>query len=138
MNTAPIIARLQSQCPGLRFVGGALDLEESTLLSATYPAAFVIPLSESAEDNQFAGSHLQNLTQQWGVLLAVKAVRTTASDQSAELQTLRLQIRAALIGWTPSAERTEFNFTSGSLLGADAGMLLWQDEFTTTQIITGA
>ena len=138
MNTAPIIARLQAQCNGFKYTGGVLDLTEPTLLAPNYPGAFVIPLGESADPNILAGSHLQRLHQQWGILLAIKSMRTSATDQSAELQTLRVQVRSALMGWAPDTASDPLEFSSGSLVSLEAGVLLWQDEYTTTQYLQGA
>lgn len=131
MNTAPLIARLQAQCPGFKFVGGAMDLSESAIQAVVFPAAFVIPLAESATPNIMLGTQDQTLEQTWGVVICLKAMRTTAQDQTAELQTLRAAVRSALTGWTPAPDTTEpFDFASGQLLDASGGSLLWQDDFT--------
>ena len=138
MNTTPYINRLRAQCPGFKFIGGALDLNESTLLATTYPAAFVLPMGEHAEANQMTGRHTQLLHQSWGVILTLKAVRTSANDQSAELQTLRAQIRSALMGWTPDADTAPLEFATGQLISLESGLLLWQDDFTTSTYLQGA
>jgi len=131
MNTAPIIARLQSKCAGFKFVGGAMDLGESTLQAVVFPAAFVIPLAESASPNQMIGTHDQQVNQTWGIVICLKAMRTTAQDQTTELQTLRSSVRNALTGWTPTPETVEpFDFAAGQLLDSSGGSLLWQDDFT--------
>jgi hypothetical protein len=132
MNTAPFIARLRAQCPGFKYIGGALDLNETTLQSANQPSAYVLPLSETAEPGRLLGVHDQRITQTWGVVLVLRAARTTAQDQSAELDTLRQSVRTALAGWTPDAASTEpLDIASGQLVSLEAGLLLWQDEFTT-------
>lgn len=131
MNTAPLIDRLRLQCPGFKFVGGAMDLSESTLQAVVFPAAFVIPLAESAQPNQMLGTHDQQVSQTWGVVLCLKNIRTAARDQTPELQALRMSVRNALTGWTPEPQTQEpFDFASGQLIDTEGGSLLWQDDYT--------
>lgn len=131
MNTAPLISRLQSKATGLRFIGGAMDLNESTLQAVQYPAAFVVPLGETAEPGRMLGVHDQLLIQQWAVVLVLRAMRTKASqDQSAELHTLRQKVLFALAGWTASADAEPMDFVGGELISAEEGLLLWQDTFS--------
>lgn len=130
MNTAPLIARLQSQCTGFKFIGGAFDLNESALQAVVFPAAFVIPLAETAEPSELIGRHSQTFTQSWGVVICLKAIRTSAKDQTPELEPLRTSVRDALTGWTPSPDtQAPFDFASGQLIDAQGGSLLWQDDY---------
>jgi hypothetical protein len=138
MNTSPYIERLRAQCPGFKFIGGALDLNESTLQPVVFPAAFVLPLNEQADANPMLGSHLQLLHQNWGVVILLKAIRTTVTDQSTELQTLRDQVRSSLIGWSPEpVGTTPLEFNSGQMIGLENGMLMWQDDYSTTYYLQG-
>jgi hypothetical protein len=131
MNTAPLIDRLRTKCTGFKFIGGAMDLGESTLQAVNFPAAFVVPLVESAGPNQMLGTHDQQVSQTWGVVICIKNIRTTALDQSAALHTLRASVRDALTGWTPTPDtEAPFDFASGQLLDAEGGSLLWQDDYT--------
>lgn len=126
-----MIERLQERTSSLRFVGGALELEESTLQAAQYPAAFVIPLGEEPQPNpQVLPSYLHAVKQRWAVVLVLRAVRTRASqDQSAELNALRQQVLHALANWAPGEHADSLEFAGGELLASDAGLLLWQDTF---------
>lgn len=131
MNTAPFIARLQAQCPGFKFVGGVLDLDDSTLQAVQYPAAFVVPLSETAEPSGMLGRHQQRLTQNWAVVLALRSIRTATRDNTDELDTLRQSVRSAIAGWCPdNATQSPANFTGGQLIDASGSALLWQDDYT--------
>jgi hypothetical protein len=135
MNTSPLIERLRLQCAGFKFIGGAMDLNESTLQSVVFPAAFVLPLSETGIDQGM--NALANTTEQvWAVVTSIKAVRTTAQDQSADLATLRAQIKVALQAWQPDATAAPMRYHSGQLESAEAGVLLWIDLYTRTKYPT--
>ena len=134
MNTTPIIDRIKAQASGFKFIGGALDLNESTLLAVQYPAVFVLPMGEVASDNLSISATVQSMEQSWGILIAIKSLRTSASsDQSAELQTLRDSTRAALLGWAPDSASTSLQYERGELLGIESGVVLWQDLFTSVR-----
>jgi len=130
MNTAPWIDRLRTQCPGFRFVGGALDLNEAALQSVVFPAAFVIPVSEAGEPLDITGLHVR-MVQTWAVAVVLKAMRTKAGvDQTAELEVLRTQVRAALQGWQASAQHVPAQFEAGQLEAIEGGSLIWIDHYT--------
>ncbi len=127
MNTGPIIDRLRAQCPAFRFIGGAMDLSESTLQAVVFPAAFVLPLSESNSDQG-----MNALDEVWAIVTVIKAMRTTAQDQSAELSALRTEIKAALYTWRPDGMTSPTKYHSGQLESAEAGVLIWVDHYTRT------
>lgn len=131
MNTAPMIERLQERTSGLRFVGGALELEESTLQAVQYPAAFVIPLGEVPLPRaQVLGLRVHAVQQRWAVVLVLRAMRTSATqDQSEQLGALRQQVLHALTYWAPGEHAELLDFAGGELLSAEGGLLLWQDTF---------
>jgi len=131
MNTAPIIARLRDQCTGFKFIGGAMDLSESTLQAVNFPAAFVLPISES---DSALGTNTQE--QVWAIVTAIKAVRTAAVDQSSELSSLREQIKAALLAWRSDTQTSPTVFSGGQLESVEAGALIWIDQYTCTKYQT--
>lgn len=133
MNTTPWIDRIQTQCPGLRFVGGALDLSEATLQAVVPPAAFVIPVSETGEPIDMAGLQ-QKRHQVWAVAIVIKAMPNKAgTDPAADLAPLRDQIRDALQGWAASPKHTPTQFDAGQLEAMEKGSIVWIDQYTTSQ-----
>lgn len=133
MRTEAWIDRLHSACQSLRHVGGLIDLDEAGLRAAKFPAAFVVPLAEDAEENGLLGAHRQRLRQTYAVILALRSARTSARDDTDVLHALREEVRAALCGWSPNPPNDEeVQFRSGSLLDASGPTLLWQDEYTLT------
>lgn len=132
MNTQPWIDRIKLQCPQFRFVGGAIDLNEHTLKAAALPAAFVVPLSESADPGSMLGRHQQRVTQQWAVLTVFTSIRHTTRDDTDQLSALRLSLRNALTGWAPNTDTDEpVDFETGQLLdAASSSAMVWEDVFT--------
>lgn len=133
MNTAPFIERLQSQCPGFKFIGGALDLSEATLQAVQLPAAFVIPVAEAGEPMDMQGLR-QMRVQTWAVAIVLKAMRIKAEqDQTAELQALRSAVQIALQGFQQTPQHSPTQFEAGQLEAMQGNAIAWIDQYTTTQ-----
>lgn len=129
MFLAPAVDRLAAQCPGLRQVRLALE----GALPGAYPSAYVLPLSETATPAELHDSDEQRIEARFAVELMVKHAAQAASGGPAqeELETLREEIKAALIGWQPGALFTPVAFAAGRLLDFSGGLAVWRDEFTT-------
>ena len=135
MDLSPIVARLKIQLPALRSVGASADLDAAIEGAVALPAAFVLPLAESAVDIGLTGSTGQRIAQAFGVLHVVSNKRDAQGGASLdELATHRVALRAALVGWVPDAATGEpVLFTGGRLLRLDGdGRLWWIDEFALT------
>lgn len=135
MDLGPITARLKAQLTGLRSVGQSAELEAASDGMLAVPAAFVLPLAESAADMGLLGSTGQRVVQTFGVVHVVSNRRDATGGASLnDLHTLRMALRAALVGWVPDAAIGEaVTFTSGKLTRLDGdGRLWWMDEFELT------
>jgi hypothetical protein len=136
MDLSLIIARLKSQLSGLKSIGGSADLDSAIAGQVFPPAAFVLPLTESASQNEMLGSTEQRITQTFSVVHVINnrrdAVGAAALD---DLVALRTALRVALVGWVPDSTNGEpVTYTGGRLLRLDGdGQLWWSDEF---QLIT--
>lgn len=132
MDLDLVIDRLKATMSGFKAIGGAADLGAAMGGAVTAPAAYVIPLADSAQPSQLIGVHEQLVTQAFGVILVVSNRRdATGAAALGELAPLRTQVRAALAGWAPTAEGLPVQMTGGRLLSLDGdGRLWWSDEFT--------
>ena len=132
MDIDLIIARLTATLTGFKAIGGAADLDAAIGGAVAVPAAFVIPLADSAQPSRMVGVHEQLIDQAFGVVLVAANRRdTTGAAALAELKALRLQVRAALAGWAPTPEGLPVQISGGRLLRLDGdGRLWWSDEFT--------
>jgi hypothetical protein len=135
MDLTPVIARLKAQLTGFVAIAGAADLDHAMAFSTGTPAAYVLPLAESARGPDMLGVHHQRLTQAFAVVLVISNLRdATGAAAVTDLAAKRTALRAALLGWVPDATNGEpVSFTSGRLMGLEDAQLWWTDEF---QVLT--
>lgn len=131
MQLDSIIDRLKAQVSSLRFVGGAADLPTATEEVKQTPAAFVIPLTETATANRDGtGSVTQQITARFGVLLAVQNLRDARGEAAlTTLVPVRSAVREALVGWVPVGFEDPAEIVSGRILSLNDRVLWWQDDF---------
>lgn len=135
MDLSLIVDRLKAELTALRSVGASADLDAAIEGAVALPAAFVLPLADSAQDMGLTGSTGQRIAQAFGVLHVVSNRRDAQGGQALnDLKTHRLALRAALVGWVPDASNGEpVLYKAGRLLRLDGdGRLWWMDEFELT------
>jgi len=134
MDVSPIVARLRAQLVGLplREIDAAGGLDAAMRGNRAAPAAYVVPLSERAEQLDHTGP-----TDQWehrlvGVLLVVETLAASGAPGVVDLAGLRDRVKSALIGWVPDDETSEpMLFMGGELVQLEGnGQLWWSDEFS--------
>lgn len=138
MQLAPIIARLSGQVSGLRKVEGVAALAALKSGVSVSPAAYVLPISEAAGENQIAVNAVsQRVRIRFGVILMVRNVRDPRGEEAhdAGLDDLRGQVTAALVGWEPDAAHDPCTYAGGRLLELADGAIWWQDEFITAHYL---
>jgi len=132
ISPSVLIAKIKADCPLLELVGGSPDFStaESTL-KTKMPAAFVVPLAAQASPNTSATMLVsQKITQQFGVILAVKNLRDATGEKAiADLYTLRQQLLSKLVGWIPPGGVSGMEFGGGRVLDMNDQVLWWQDDF---------
>lgn len=131
MDLAPVLTRLKSQLVGFKLIGSGADLEAIGNGFVPNPSCYLVPTSESAEDNLLIGAFEQRLTVGFSIILAVaNQSDVTGAAALVDLQTLRQQIKASIVAWAPDPVIGEpVHFASGSLLRFGDGLLWWADEF---------
>ena len=134
MDLVPVLTRLQTQLTGFKQVGSAADLDAIQNSVAPTPSCYLVPMSESGEDNALIGGYEQRLTVGFSVIVVSANKRdATGAAASAALEPLRKRIKAALVNWAPEQDIGEpIRFASGSLLRFADGQLWWADEYRVT------
>lgn len=137
MRLQPIAERLSDECPAIRLTGGAAEFERAVEALTAWPAAFVLPARDVADDNPFMDQMVQqNVAVEFVVVLAV---RNLADDEGAaateSLEPVREAVRAALLGWQPTAEHHGCEYRSGELQAFDNGFLWWAETYRTAYLI---
>lgn len=136
MDLDLLIARMKATLTGLKSIGTSVDLDAAIDGVVAVPAAFALPLADSATPMDMTGSTNERETVAFGVVHVVSNRRDAQGAAALnDLKTLRLNLRNALVGWVPDAATGEpVHRTGGRLLRMDAnGRLWWIDEF---QLIT--
>lgn len=131
---APIVERLRASCASLRAVDGAAEFAAVAGRVTTHPAAWVIPLGESAGENRFSAGFAtaQRVDTTFGVVLVVGDVSDQQGAAATELLTaIRREVQAALLGWMPAEATQPLVYAGGDALRFEAGLIWWQDEYTT-------
>ncbi len=132
-----IIARLKTQVPDLKVVGGSAELASAEIDLKQTPSAYVFEIGDEASKNT-TGTMLvsQFNTVTFAVAIATKNLRDPRGQHAkADLRTIRSAIRTALLGWEPDAEFNPVEKRRGSLIKMRKTVLWWRDEFATSHLI---
>lgn len=140
MNLAPVIEQLRVAVPALRLVGGAAAFERAADSLTTFPAAFVLPAKEAADDSPFLSQAVEQLVS--SVFVVLVAVRNLGDDEGAaaveSLEPVRTAVRLALLGWQPAEDAHGCEYVAGELLAFENGALWWQDTYRSAYLIRSA
>lgn len=140
MDTSAVIARLAAQLSGFVVVAGAADLDAAIETAPAAPAAYVLPLAESAAESDLATLVHQRLVQEFAVVIVVANLRDArGAAAAAELTARRAAVRAALLGWVMDAATGEpVTFVTGRLLQFRDARLWWSDEYRVMTDLIGS
>lgn len=136
-DAAVIVERLRDAA-GFRAVGGAADL--ATAYAApqpTVPAAYVVMQAESGAANALGNDRVeQRITVRFAVVIAARNVAdATGNAVAAEIVALRRAVMELLLGWLPAWAIAGCEYVRGALADFKAGLMWWQDEFSTEYLL---
>lgn len=116
-------------------VAGALewkDLERAQ--SPRYPAAYVVPLSEDASENESQTDLRQTVTNNFGVILLLEQDGRYSPDVYSLLELHKRAVFKSILNWTqPPVADDEFSeivYEGGALIYADGARIAYQLEFS--------
>lgn len=132
-----IVERLRMEVPRLRLIGGAAQLARARDGATVLPAAFVLPVAETAEANPYMDQGVQQkVSEDFVVLVAAQNVSDDEGAAALEaLAPMRLAVRAALLGWQPDADADNVEFVRGDLVEFQDSVLWWGDTYRTGHVI---
>ena len=131
MDVSDIITRLKAQCPTLKIVDEAMSMDDAAMRALSLPAAFVYLAGEQAETNMARATYAHKLIQSWCVVVAVSGIRSAKSSLTADLNSVRAEIRSALCGWSPAGKNaSKMKFVGGEFVAREKSVAWWQDEFS--------
>lgn len=132
---AAVITRLKETASRLRIVDGAADLDTARRTSPkTTPAAFLVTTeSAQAPAGATSGQLIQRVEVSIHVVLFVRNVAGQDIGASArgEMDTLITDVRAALIGWSPSSDIEPISLRAARDEAYELGQLVVQEVYRT-------
>ncbi len=132
MQLALVIARIDTQMPTLKQVTAAASVPLAIAALKTYPSACVVMPRGNAGKNSLTNALSQRVEDSFAVILAVKNVQDMQGKAAAaEMDTLRLGLNAALLGWTFDAAYEPIEYAGYQLIAYQDGLLFWADHFLT-------
>jgi hypothetical protein len=133
MLIADYIKQIKDNCPALKGrVYGAAELAVATPTTMQPPCAFVIPMGDKSEPNTLLNGFSQRVTAQIGVVIAIRNFSDTRGEGGhRQLESVRIELDAALRNWTAPNTSTPTEHTAGQLAGYDNMVLRWNDVFQT-------
>lgn len=136
MTLDQVVQRVRDTCPAFRLVAGAAQFSALTAVPTATPAAYVVPLKEVAGPDEGMDATVQRVEHRFGVYLCLLDVRSpSAAAGIADLAAVRADLLAALLGWQADAALLPVSFVGGELAQVQAGVLWWQDVFSTAYLI---
>lgn len=135
---AEIEARLTAQVPALKLVDGAVGFAGLSVNppKSKQPAAYVIPITDSAGANAVANEVRQKVEKRFGVVLVLGNFKdhrgATASQQ---MEAIENSVINALLGWSPEADLSGCLYAGGRVVDFRDGAVWRLQEFTTDRYI---
>jgi hypothetical protein len=130
MRILPVIARLKAQCALLaNRVEPAKSLTQLSdeEIKTGLPIAFVYAFKDGASPSELINKTSQRVSKRFTVIIAAK----TSDAVSEPIEDVRDQIKAALIGWEPSATHDPVEFIGGEIVNITGGVTWWKDTYET-------
>ena len=132
-----IAGRLANELTLIKSVKGAADLGSAKAASLR-DTAFVLLIDEAAAgDSPLYGAVRQQITTGIGVVLAMTNRRDARGQAGmGEIERVRSEVCAALLGWPPTEDSSGLLYRRGRLLEINDATLWWQDEYETKKLIS--
>lgn len=131
MKLNPIVAQLRQTCPTFSGrVSGGIDWDavvESAKLAL--PAAYVIATADAADPSKAQNRVLQNITDQFNVVIVLDASDERGQEDNDLLHDIRAELWRALVGWEPGPEYSPIEYGKGALLHISRARVVYQFTF---------
>lgn len=131
MKIDTVIKALRERCPSFqRRVGGWAEYARISDDSALkMPCAYVVPMADSAGENESQNSYRQNVRDKIGILVALPN-DDHRGQQSANLQDdIRKELNKALLGWCVTDEYEGLVYDGGQLFEMSRAASWWSYEY---------
>lgn len=115
----------------VEFVAALAILVEQGALPQHEVCAFLVPLGfDDRGGESMANMHTQMLSEQFGVILCVKALGDTSAKRALPtIDALKDNVLHALVGWAPDNVIGVLRATRGRLVSVSKGLVIYQIDF---------
>ena len=121
-----IIARLNSETENFTTIDHAWDTEPVDDVRDVIPALYLFPGDESTENDGTDYLESKRVHAEMHVYVVCDI---------SDLEARKAELRAALIGWPPTAAYTDLGLVSGKTVSLKGGLVWWQDVYRTAVTI---
>lgn len=139
MDINTIVSALRTRCPSFatRVAGAAEFKALPANANLVMPAAYVIPLDDDAGAQDSQNGYSQIIRDSFAVVVVVNnAPDERGQGAVTNVEPLRSELWAAVLGWKPSASYGPIQYEGGQLLSMDRARLYYQFEFSAaTEIV---
>ena len=133
-----IQALKENKALGLKQVMEVADIAETTKAIQT-PSALLAYVGDQALTTNALGPTRQQLTRRVAIVLAVASINEQhGSNASVVMEGLRAKVRTHVLAIKLGESHTPLQYDRGRLMEFQNGVLIWQDEYTTTTTIKEA
>lgn len=139
IRLSDIRARLKT-APELKLVQGAAELRKTATAPAAHnmPAAWVVPLAETAGPNKAINAHRQGLAVRFGVVLAVGDRADPRGEAASDaLDEVKDAVHRVLVGWSPPGADAAIDYVGGEVMEVETAALWWLAKYSVTDILRG-
>lgn len=129
-----IVEALKTRCVS-QFTGrvaGAAEYQQlDPAAKMTLPAAYVIPLDDSAEPNTSDNGYTQVIRDNFAVIVVLSnTVDEIGKASISQVIPARNALFSALLAWSPDDEHGPIEYEGGNLLSIDRARMYYQFEFS--------
>lgn len=138
MNTDMVALKIREANTLLgNMVSGAISIPSAEDRSYHIPCAWVIPWSENAGDNQADSEILQELFEEFVVVVAYdNSADKPGFAASNQKDTYRAAVFSALLGWWPTGYKSPITYVSGRLVRVSLPIVFYELKFRVFKYIT--
>lgn len=132
-----IIARLKTEVPALKFVGGSAELAVAEADLKQTPSAYVFEAGDDASENT-TGTMVVSQQNKVRFIVAIATMNfrdSRGQNAGADMRAIRSAIHSALHGWCPDDEFNPIEKRSGRLVKMSKAVLWRREEFVTSHLI---
>jgi hypothetical protein len=117
-------------------IGNVADFEAIAGLPRALPAAYVLPLIETAGPQTAMGESVQEHECTFGVTIVVRHAGDASGARAVNaLGPLRDAVSGVLTGWQPPDCMSLVAFVSGQLVDFQDGATIWRDDFAVKRLV---